>query len=74
MLSGVNFSSGPYEAAKDASALVIVTEWDVYRALDLDMLKAAMLSPVIVDLRNIYVPAELAAKGFRYISIGRPPV
>ncbi|MBX3520965.1 MAG: UDP-glucose/GDP-mannose dehydrogenase family protein [Xanthobacteraceae bacterium] len=74
LLPGVTFCGGPYEAAKDASALVLITEWDVYRALDLDMLKAALLSPAIVDLRNVYVPAEMAAKGFRYVSIGRPPV
>ncbi len=74
LLPGVIFCDGPYEAAKGASALVIITEWDVYRALDLSMLKSALAAPVIVDLRNIYVPAELAAKGFRYVSIGRPPV
>jgi UDPglucose 6-dehydrogenase len=74
MLKGVAFCSGPYEAAKDASVLVLITEWDVYRALDMDRIKAALVSPVIVDLRNVYVPAELAAKGFRYVSIGRPPV
>ncbi len=74
LLSGVTFCNGPYEAAKDASALVLITEWDVYRALDLDKLKAALLAPSIVDLRNVYVPAEMAAKGFRYVSIGRPAV
>jgi UDPglucose 6-dehydrogenase len=74
MLPNVAFCSGPYEAAKDASVLVLITEWDVYRALDLDKLKAALLAPAIVDLRNVYVPAEMAARGFRYVSIGRPPV
>jgi UDPglucose 6-dehydrogenase len=74
LLSDVTFCSGPYEAAKGANALVIITEWDAYRALDLSKLKSALAEPVIVDLRNIYVPAELAAKGFRYMSIGRPPV
>jgi len=74
LLSDVTFCSGPYEAAKDASVLVLITEWDVYRALDLDRLKTSLLSPVVVDLRNVYVPSEMAAKGFRYVSIGRPPV
>ena len=74
LLPNVAFCSGPYEAAKDASVLVLITEWDVYRALDLDRLKNALLAPSIVDLRNVYVPAEMAAKGFRYVSIGRPPV
>jgi len=74
LLPDVAFCSGPYEAAKDASVLVLITEWDAYRALDLDRLKASLLSPSVVDLRNVYVPAEMAAKGFRYVSIGRPPV
>ncbi len=74
LLPNVAYCSGPYEAAKDASVLVLITEWDVYRALDLDRLKDALLAPSIVDLRNVYVPAEMAAKGFRYVSIGRPPV
>jgi UDPglucose 6-dehydrogenase len=69
---GVEMSKNPYEAAKGADALVILTEWDAYRALDLDRLKKELKSPVIVDLRNIYRPEEMAAKGFRYTSIGRP--
>lgn len=72
LLQNVVFCDGPYDAAKGAAALVIVTEWDVYRALDLARLKAALAEPVIVDLRNIYLPAGMAAKGFRYVSIGRP--
>lgn len=74
LLTDVAFCNGPYEAAKDASVLVLITEWDVYRALDLDRLKSSLLAPVVVDLRNVYVPSEMAAKGFRYVSIGRPPV
>jgi UDPglucose 6-dehydrogenase len=74
LLPNVTFCSGPYEAAKDASVLVLITEWDVYRALDLDKLKAALLAPNIVDLRNVYVPADMAVRGFRYVSIGRPAV
>jgi UDPglucose 6-dehydrogenase len=62
---------GPYECAADADALVIVTEWEQFRALDLDRLKEIMAHPVIVDLRNIYRPAEMAARGFLYESIGR---
>jgi len=72
LLPGVEMSKSPYDAAKGADALVIVTEWDAYRALDLSRLKQEMKSPVIVDLRNIYNPEEMAAKGFRYTSIGRP--
>jgi UDP-glucose/GDP-mannose dehydrogenase family, UDP binding domain len=51
---------------------LILTEWDQFRALDLDRVKAALRSPVVVDLRNIYKPADLAAKGFTYVNIGRP--
>lgn len=72
LLENVSFCDGPYAAAKGASALVIVTEWDAYRALDLSQLKAALAEPLIVDLRNIYMPADMAANGFRYVSIGRP--
>jgi UDPglucose 6-dehydrogenase len=72
LLSGVTFSAGSYEAVEGADALVIVTEWDAYRALDLDRIKQSMKSPVVVDLRNIYRPDEMAAMGFRYWSVGRP--
>ncbi|HZZ36313.1 MAG TPA: UDP-glucose/GDP-mannose dehydrogenase family protein, partial [Caulobacteraceae bacterium] len=71
MLRDVEFKSGPYEAADGADAVVIVTEWDQFRALDLDRVKLLMRAPVIVDLRNIYRPEELRARGFTYASIGR---
>jgi UDPglucose 6-dehydrogenase len=74
LLSGVRFYDSPYDATEGADALVIVTEWDVYRALDLDRIHQTMKSPTVVDLRNIYRPDEMAAKGFSYSSIGRPPV
>ncbi len=74
LLKDVDFKTGPYEAAEGADAVVIVTEWDRFRALDLDRLKTAMRAPVVVDLRNVYRPEEMRAKGFRYVSIGRAPV
>jgi UDPglucose 6-dehydrogenase len=52
--------------------VAFVTEWDQFRALDLDRVKASLKAPVIVDLRNIYKPKEMAADGFNYTSIGRP--
>ena len=73
-LAGVAMCKSPYEAAKDADALVILTEWDAYRALDLDRLKRDLKAPLVVDLRNIYRSEEMAAKGFRYFSVGRPAV
>jgi UDPglucose 6-dehydrogenase len=62
-----------YSCASGADALVIVTEWVQFRALDLDRLKREMAQPVIVDLRNIYRPEDMAALGFSYESIGRAP-
>jgi UDPglucose 6-dehydrogenase len=59
-------------APRGADALVIVTEWDAFRALDLGRLKAGMAAPVVVDLRNIYRPDDMKTRGFSYVSIGRP--
>jgi UDPglucose 6-dehydrogenase len=71
MLRDVDFKAGPYEAVEGADAAVIITEWDQFRALDLDRMKQLMRSPVVVDLRNVYRPEELRARGFTYASIGR---
>ena len=71
MLSDVTFCQSPYTCAEGASALVIVTEWDAFRALDLERLKRALVEPVIVDLRNVYPPTEMRKRGFHYSSIGR---
>jgi UDPglucose 6-dehydrogenase len=60
-----------YDCAEGADALVIVTEWVQFRAMDLPRLKAAMNRPVLVDLRNVYHPEEMAASGFVYASVGR---
>lgn len=62
----------PYTAIEGADAVAIVTEWDAFRALDLDRVKELANAPVIVDLRNIYRPDDMHAKGFTYTSIGRP--
>ena len=71
LLQKVTFCVGPYDAAQDADALVIVTEWDQFRALDLKRIKAAMRTAAIVDLRNIYRPDEVRSLGFTYASVGR---
>ncbi|WP_419319112.1 UDP-glucose dehydrogenase family protein [Caulobacter sp. ErkDOM-E] len=71
MLPGVDFKPGAYEAAEGVDALVILTEWDQFRALDLDRLKLLMNSPLVVDLRNVYKPSEMVRHGFTYASIGR---
>jgi len=72
LLPGVTFRDDPYTAAEGADALVIITEWDQFRALDLDRVKLLMKRPVMVDLRNIYKPDDLRARGFAYTSVGRP--
>jgi UDPglucose 6-dehydrogenase len=63
---------GPYDAVMGADAVVIVTEWDQFRALDLDRIKLLMARPVMVDLRNVYRPEDMRARGFVYSGIGRP--
>jgi UDPglucose 6-dehydrogenase len=71
-LSDVTYCDGPYSCAEGADALVIVTEWEQFRALDLESLKQKMANPAIVDLRNIYRPSDVVAHGFKYESVGRP--
>jgi len=71
LVSNVIFAEGPYDAAAGADALVIVTEWDEFRALDFTRLRDVMAQPVLVDLRNVYQPEEVQRHSFRYVSIGR---
>jgi len=71
-LPDVTYCDNPYSCAAKADALVIVTEWEQFRALDMTRLKKEMVQPVIVDLRNIYRPDEMAEHGFKYASVGRP--
>lgn len=71
MLDGVGFKVSAYEAAEGAHALVILTEWDQFRALDLASLKLLMEATVVVDLRHVCKPAEMVRYGFTYASIGR---
>jgi UDPglucose 6-dehydrogenase len=67
----LDYRNDPYEAIEGADALVILTEWNSYRSLDLDRVKSLLKAPVFVDLRNIYRPAEMQAAGFQYSSLGR---
>jgi UDPglucose 6-dehydrogenase len=71
VLDGVEYAPDAYACARGADALVILTEWDAFRALDLTRLKAALHAPVVVDLRNIYRPDDMAKRGFTYVSVGR---
>ncbi|MCP2083389.1 UDP-glucose dehydrogenase family protein [Methylorubrum extorquens] len=70
LLQGVAYAEDAYACAEGADALVIVTEWNAFRALDLARLKGLMRAPVLVDLRNIYAPAETERHGFTYSGIG----
>jgi UDPglucose 6-dehydrogenase len=74
IFSDVIYCDNPYACAQGADALVLVTEWEQFRALEFAQLKAVMARPVVVDLRNIYRPDEMAKRGFVYASIGRDGV
>jgi UDPglucose 6-dehydrogenase len=73
-LPNIDYCASAYAAAEGADALVIATEWEQFRALDLGRLKSVMARPVIVDLRNIYRIDEMKRADFRYVAIGRPGV
>jgi UDPglucose 6-dehydrogenase len=70
-LTGIETMGGPYEVAENADAIVILTEWDQFRALDFERIATQMKKPVMVDLRNIYNPDDLRQNGFIYVGIGR---
>ena len=72
LLPEVTMEADPYACVEGADALVILTEWDQFRALDLDRVRAILRKPVVIDLRNVYKPDDMAARGFTYVSIGRP--
>lgn len=74
LLPGITFCKGPYEALDGADALVLITEWDQFRALDLKRMKSLLRASVVIDLRNIYRSEEMAEAGFAYVSVGRPGV
>lgn len=71
-LPDITYCANAYDCIEGADALVIITEWDQFRALDFDRVKSLMTAPVLVDLRNIYSPIRMAEQGFTYISVGRP--
>ncbi len=72
VLPEIEYADNAYACIEGADALVIVTEWDAFRALDLNRVKSLLRQPVVVDLRNIYRPDEMRRRGFQYSSIGRP--
>jgi UDPglucose 6-dehydrogenase len=73
VLADVTYCHGPYDCVEEADAVVIVTEWEQFRALDLERLRDLMACPVMVDLRNVYRPDEMKQHGFAYSCVGRVP-
>jgi len=71
VIGDVTFCDDAYSCAEGASVLVIVTEWEQFRALDFDRLKTVMAQAVLVDLRNVYRPEEIVRHGFVYEGVGR---
>jgi UDPglucose 6-dehydrogenase len=73
LMPDVAYCRNAYEAAKGASAIALVTEWDQFRALDFARLKKAVATPLLIDLRNVYRPEEVSRHGFTIVGIGRKP-
>ena len=71
VLTGVDYAADAYACVAEADVAVLMTEWEAFRGLDMDRVAAAMAAPVIVDLRNVYRPDEMARRGFAYTSVGR---
>jgi UDPglucose 6-dehydrogenase len=72
LLPGLSYCADPYEAMAAADALILLTEWNAFRALDLERAKNLLRTPLVIDLRNIYEPQQMIAAGLAYVSIGRP--
>src|SRR6185369_16773315 len=70
--SGIELVNDPYEAARGADALLILTEWDEFATLDLDRIFKQLKYPIVIDGRNLYDPETMAIRGFNYYSVGRP--
>jgi UDPglucose 6-dehydrogenase len=73
ILDDVTFAEDAYDCAEGAHALVLVTEWEAFRALDLGRIRGLLATPILVDLRNVYRADEVRRHGFSYTCIGRPP-
>ena len=67
----ITYAASAYDAAKDADCVVLLTEWNQYRALDLEKLRNLMRHPVFIDLRNVYDPEVMKRSGFAYTGVGR---
>jgi UDPglucose 6-dehydrogenase len=72
--SQIEYADSPYEAARNADALLILTEWDEFATLDWNRIRGELADPIVIDGRNLYDPESMAALGFTYYSVGRPAV
>ena len=72
VLKEVTYADDPYAVADGSDAIILMTEWNPFRNLDLDQIKKKLKSPIFIDLRNVYEPKKMAALGFKYTSVGRP--
>lgn len=73
-LVNIKYCAGPYEACEKADAIIIMTEWNEYRALDLEKIKNLLSQPIFIDLRNVYEPQQMKEAGFKYYSVGRKTI
>ena len=71
MLPDYEYGESPYDVCEDADAVVLMTEWNQYRALDLERIRSTMKTPLFIDLRNVYTPDKMKKAGFTYIGVGR---
>ncbi len=71
LLPEITYCEDTYQTAKDSDAIIFMTEWNQFRSLDLDRIKKLVRTPIVIDLRNIYEPAKMVAKGFQYTGVGR---
>ena len=74
LLDGLNYCENAYDTIENADAMVVLTEWNEFRGIDLDRIKELLKHPIVVDLRNVYDPAEMAASGFSYSCVGRASI
>lgn len=74
LFSKVRLAKDPYDAAQDADAVILLTEWNEFRALDFERLRNSVRTPNFIDFRNVYKPQDVSAAGFDYYSIGRSPL
>jgi UDPglucose 6-dehydrogenase len=71
ILRDIHYCADPYEVAEGCDALILLTEWNQFRRLDLDRLRELMKTPIFVDLRNVYDPGKMREAGFQYCGVGR---